>query len=29
VTRVMDELAREGILRRHPDGYAVVGAEIA
>ena len=27
VARVMDELDHEGILRRHPDGYAVVGAE--
>jgi DNA-binding IclR family transcriptional regulator len=29
VSQVMDELERDGILRRHPDGYAVVGAEIA
>jgi hypothetical protein len=29
VAQVLDELARDGILRRHPEGYAVVGAEIA
>jgi DNA-binding IclR family transcriptional regulator len=29
VTRAISELVRDGQLREHPDGFAVVGAEIA
>lgn len=29
IARAIDDLIADGLLRRHPDGYALVGADIA